>query len=118
MNLQGRRHACFALLFSKDMYPMKLALFGLFAAITTFTYWLRHINLQYLKLHGSKVPEGFEGTIDEEKLRTSTAYTLGASRLGLWESLFDNCLMILFLFGGLLAAYDRFIGGLSASYMV
>ena len=52
---------------------MKLALFGLFAAITAFTYWLRHINLQHLKLNGSKVPEGFEGTIDEEKLRTSTA---------------------------------------------
>lgn len=97
---------------------MKLALFGLFAGITAFTYWLRHINLQYLQLHGSKVPEGFEGTIDEEKLRTSTAYTFDASRLGLWESLFDNCLLILFLFGGLLAAYDRFIGGLSASFMV
>ena len=97
---------------------MKLALLTLFAGITAFTYWLRHINLQYLRLHGSKVPEGFEGTIDEEKLRTSTAYTLDASRLGLWESLFDNCLLILFLFGGLLAAYDRFIGGLSGSYLL
>lgn len=97
---------------------MKLALFSLFAGITVFTYWLRHINLQYLKLHGSKVPEGFEGTIDEEKLRTSTTYTFDASRLGLWESLLDNGLLILFLFGGVLAVYDRFIGGLSASYMV
>jgi STE24 endopeptidase len=97
---------------------MKLALLTLFAGITAFTYWLRHINLQYLRLHGSKVPEGFEGPIDEEKLRTSTAYTLDASRLGLWESLFDNCLLILFLFGGLLAVYDRFIGGLSASFML
>jgi len=97
---------------------MKLALFGLFAAITAFTYWLRHINLHHLKLNGSKVPEGFEGTIDEEKLRTSTAYTCDTSLLGLWESLFDNCLLVLFLFGGLLTVYDRFIGGLSASYMV
>ena len=97
---------------------MKLALFGLFAAITAFTYWLRHINLQHLKLNGSKVPEGFEGVIDEEKLRTSTAYTCDTSLLGLWESLFDNCLLVLFLFGGLLTVYDRFIGGLSASYMV
>ena len=97
---------------------MKLALFGLFAGITAFTYWLRHINLQHLKLHGSKVPEGFEGAIDEEKLRTSTAYTFDASRLGLWDSLFDNCLLVLFLFGGLLAVYDRFIGGLSASPIV
>lgn len=94
---------------------MKLSLFCLFACITAFTYWLRQINLQHLKQHGSHVPEGFEGAIDEEKLRASTAYTLDSSRLGLWESLFDNCLLILFLFCGVLAAYDRFISGLSTS---
>ena len=66
---------------------MKLPLFLLFAAITAFTYWLRHINLQHLKLHGDKVPEGFEGAIDEEKLRSSSAYTFDSSRLGLWDSL-------------------------------
>jgi hypothetical protein len=100
------------------MRLMKLALFGLFACITAFTYWLRHINLRYLSMHGSKVPEGFDGAIDEEKLRISTAYTLDSSRLGLWDSLFDNVLLILFLFGGVLAVYDRFVGGLSASVIV
>jgi len=97
---------------------MKLTLFALFVAITAFTYWLRHINLRYLKLHGSTVPEGFEGAIDGEALHNSTAYTLDSSRLGLWESLFDNLLVILFLFGGILAVYDRLIGGLSASSIV
>ena len=97
---------------------MKFALFGLFAAITAFTYWLRHINLQHLKLNGSKVPEGFEGAIDEEKLRISSAYTFDSSRLGLWDSLFDNALLVIFLFGGLLAVYDRFIVSLGASAIV
>jgi len=100
------------------MCLMKFALFGLFAAITAFTYWLRHINLQHLKLNGAKVPEEFEGAIDEEKLRTSTAYTFDSSRLGLWESLFDNALLIFFLFGGLLAVYDRFIVSLGVSTIV
>jgi STE24 endopeptidase len=100
------------------MHPMKLTLFGLFAAITAFTYWLRHINLQHLKLHGSKVPEGFEGAVDEGKLRTSTSYAFDSSRLGLWDSFFDNLLLTLFLFGGLLAVYDRFIVGLTASFMI
>jgi len=100
------------------MCLMKFALFGLFAAITAFTYWLRHINLQHLKLNGAKVPEGFEGAIDEEKLRTSTAYTFDSSRLGLWESLFDNALLIFFLFGGLLAVYDGFIVSLGVSTIV
>jgi STE24 endopeptidase len=96
---------------------MKLPLLLLFTAVTAFTYWLRHINLRHLKAHGSRVPEGFEGAIDEEKLRKSTAYTLDSSRLGLWDSLFDNVLLIVFLFGGLLSVYDRFIGGLSNSFI-
>ncbi|KAB0664518.1 M48 family metallopeptidase [Oryzomonas japonica] len=91
---------------------MKLALFILFALVTAFTYWLRHINLRHLKQYGSAVPEEFAGSIDEDKLRSSTAYTLDSSRLGLWESLFDNGLLILFLFGGLIVVYDRFVMGL------
>jgi STE24 endopeptidase len=91
----------------------KFALFALFVAETAFTYWLRHINLEYLKQHGTSVPEGFEDAVDAEKLRISTAYTLDSSRLGLWESLFDNLLLIVFLFGGVLAIYDHFIGGLT-----
>jgi STE24 endopeptidase len=92
---------------------MKLALLGAFTVITAFTYWLRHINLQHLKQHGDKVPEGFEGAVDEEKLRTSSAYTFDSSRLGLWDSLFDNALLIIFLFGGLIATYDHIVGSLS-----
>jgi len=97
---------------------MKLTLFCLFAAITAFTYWLRHINLQHLKQHGDTVPEGFEGAIDEEKLRSSSAYTFDSSRLGLWSSLFDNAILIVFLFGGLIAAYDRYVSPLSGSFTV
>ena len=94
---------------------MKLSLFCLFATITAFTYWLRHINLQHLKQHGHNVPEGFEGVIDGEKLRSSSAYTFDSSRLGLWDSLFDNALLIIFLFGGLIATYDGFIASLGQS---
>jgi STE24 endopeptidase len=94
---------------------MKLTLFCLFAAITAFSYWLRHINLQHLKQHGDKVPEGFEDAIDQEKLRSSSAYTFDSSRLGLWDSLFDNVLLIIFLFGGIITAYDRYIATLSPS---
>ena len=97
---------------------MKLPIFILFCAITAFSYWLRHINLQHLKQHGSKVPEGFEGAIDEEKLHSSSAYTFDSSRLGLWDSLFDNAVLIVFLFGGLIAVYDRHVSTLSSSYTI
>lgn len=97
---------------------MKFILLGLFIAITAFSYWLRHINLNHLKRHGGTVPEGFEAVIDEEKLRKSCAYTVDSSRLGLWDSLFDNALLLVFLFGGLLVQYDRFVGGLGASFIL
>ncbi len=97
---------------------MKLILLALFIAITAFTYWLRYINLQHLKQHGSEVPEGFEGAIDVEKLRKSSAYTFASSRLGLWDSLFDNALLLLFLFGGLIALYDGFIRSLSSTPII
>jgi STE24 endopeptidase len=97
---------------------MKLALFFLFASITAFTYWLRSINLNFLKQHGTTVPEGFESAIDEDKLRTSLAYTFDSSRLGLWESLLDNALLIIFLFGGVITLYDQFVGCLAGSLIV
>lgn len=97
---------------------MKLTMFILFVLVTAFTYWLRHINLRHLKQYGSVVPEGFEGSIDADKLRTSTAYTFDSSRLGLWESLFDNGLLILFLFCGLIVLYDRLVMGFGTGFIV
>ena len=91
---------------------MTALLFALFALTTALTYWLRHINLAHLKKHGATVPAGFDAAISEETLAKTVAYTFESSRLGLWESLFDNLLLVLFLFAGLLAVYDRFIAGL------
>jgi STE24 endopeptidase len=94
---------------------MTIYLFSLFALTTAFTYWLRHINLNHLKMHGATVPAGFAAVISEETLAKTVAYTLESSRLGLWESLFDNLLLVLFLFAGLLPLYDRFVGSLVAN---
>ncbi len=97
---------------------MQMTLFILFALITAFTYWLRHINLDYLKKHGSEIPPGFEEAISHETLAKTSAYTFESSRIGLYESLFDNLLLVIFLFGGLLPLYDRFITSLSGSFVL
>ncbi|WP_041972406.1 M48 family metallopeptidase [Geobacter sp. OR-1] len=97
---------------------MKISLLLLFAVTTTFTYWLRQINLQHLKQHGATIPDGFSDAISQETLTKTTAYTLDSSRLGLWESLFDNALVVLFLFAGVLPLYDSFISGVSDSFIV
>lgn len=94
---------------------MTLFLLACFVGVTTFTYWLRYLNLCHLKKHGATVPDGFSAAINEQTLARSTAYTLDSSRLELWASLFNNSLLVLFFFAGLLPIYDRFIGGLTDS---
>ncbi len=81
-------------------------------------YFLRFLNLQHLKKHGSEIPPGFENDIDVETLTKTSAYTLQQSRLGLVESVFDNILLLLFLFGGLISFYDRWVASLSNSFVL
>lgn len=85
--------------------------------ITAVGYYLRFLNLQHLKKHGTEIPVGFEDAIDADTLAKTSAYTIEQSRLGLWESLFDNVMLLLFLFGGLLVFYDRWIISLSGSFV-
>ncbi len=94
-----------------------LLLLILYLLVIAAGYWLRSINLRYLKMHGREVPPGFAGVIDAEILAKTTAYTLEQSRVGLVESVVDNILMLVFLFGGLLGLYDRWIASLSASFV-
>jgi len=81
-------------------------------------YWLRAINLRYLKRYGAEVPSGFEGTIDAEILTKTMTYTLEQSRVGLIESVVDNILLLVFIFGGLLGLYDRWISSISSSFVI
>jgi len=97
---------------------VKLILILTYLLMTVITYWLRQINLRHLQVHGCTIPPGFESAVTPETLAKSTAYTLDSSRLGLWESLFDNVLLLLFLFGGLLPLYGQFIAGMTTSFIL
>ena len=93
-------------------------LFIFYLFVTTTGYWLRLINLNYLKKHGTEVPAGFENTINKDILAKTTAYTLEKSRLGLKESVINNIIVIFFLFGGLITLYDQWILSLSHSFII
>jgi STE24 endopeptidase len=69
-------------------------------------YGLRYLNLRHLKRYGHRVPPEFEGHIDPALLAKTSDYTVAQSRAGLAESLLDDLLVLLFLFGGLGAWYD------------
>ena len=96
---------------------MTIILFIAFLIVAGTGYWLKYLNLSYLKMHGHSVPPEFEGVIDPEALRKISDYTLANSRLGLVESLLSNSIMVALLFGGLLGVYDSWIAGLSSSFL-
>src|SRR6266702_2016179 len=81
-------------------------------------YLLRALNLSNLKRYGANIPPGFEGAVDEDLLARTSAYTLERSRVGLIETLTENFLLIIFLFGGLLGVYDRCVVSLDGSFIM
>ena len=97
---------------------MTLTLFISYLFTVAAGYLFSALNIRHLRRFGNVVPVGFEGSIDPETLAKSTAYTLEKNRLGVVESLLDNLLLLLFLFGGLLAVYDRWIATLSDSFVL
>lgn len=81
-------------------------------------YWLKYLNLSHLKAYGSTVPPEFQGSIDPALLQKITNYTFENNRVGIVESIFSNILLVVFLFGGLLGIYDRWISSLSGSFLL
>jgi STE24 endopeptidase len=89
-----------------------------YIAVILFSYTLKFINLNYLKKHGHEIPEPFVGHIDGELLKKTSNYTFEHSRFGYLESIFDNILTIIFLFGGLLGIYSNWISSLGLPFIL
>ncbi len=98
--------------------PMTLTILAWYLAVLTFEHLLRIMNLKHLRRHGTTVPDGFAGAVDEGSLRTATAYTLDRSRLGIVESLVDSGLLVGFLFAGILPLFDRWVASLTTSFIL
>jgi STE24 endopeptidase len=96
---------------------MSAVVFTAYIIILGAGYWLKYLNLAYLKVHGKTVPSEFRGVIDPALLEKISNYTLENSRVGYFESILGNILTILFLFAGLLGVYDRWIHSLTGSLL-
>jgi STE24 endopeptidase len=95
-----------------------IILLALYLIIVAFGYWMKFLNLGHLKKNGHQIPEPFEGHIDGELLKKTSDYTFEHSRFGYFESIFDNILLIVFLFGGLLALYNGWIVSLNLPFIL
>jgi STE24 endopeptidase len=95
---------------------MTIVLLAAYLVVLGTGVWLRYLNLSHLKRHGHEVPPDLTGAVDPATLSRISDYTVEHSRFGLIESAFDAAVLLLFLFGGGLALYDRWIDSLTDSF--
>jgi len=100
-----------------SLHQYRIAILVAYLLVQGADYWLELLNLRHMQRYGRNIPEGFEKYIDENTLEKAVAYTLDKTRFGIAESAAGNILMIIFLFGGLLGIYDRWIQSLHLSFI-
>ncbi|MDZ7333123.1 MAG: M48 family metallopeptidase [candidate division KSB1 bacterium] len=100
------------------MTTAMVILLVIYLLLVIFGYWMKFLNLNFLRKHGHIIPKPFEGHIDGELLKKTSAYTFEHSRFGYIASIFDNILFIAFLFGGLMMIYNRWINSLDLSFVL
>ena len=80
-------------------------------------YWLKFMNLRYMKNRGKDIPPVFKGYIDEATLKKIHAYTIEKNSFSFIKSFYGNALVLIFLFGGLLNIYNAWISSLNLSFI-
>lgn len=98
------------------MIPLILLI--VYVCVLSIEYRLKYLNLSYLRKHGAEVPAEFAAAVDPSLLEKISAYTVENSRTGIVESIIENVLLAVFLFGGLLGLYDRWISTLTGSFIL
>ena len=96
---------------------MPIALALSYLALTAARILLSSLNLSHLRRHAAELPPEFEGVVDRATLERSARYTVERTRVGVVTSLLWALIVLGFVFGGGLAAYDRFVAGLSGSFV-
>jgi len=82
-----------------------------------FEYWLKFMNLRYMKNRGKDIPPVFKGYIDEATLKKIHAYTIEKNSFTFIKSFYGNALVLIFLFGGLLNIYNSWVSSLNLSFI-
>jgi STE24 endopeptidase len=62
--------------------------------------FLNRLNIYHLRRHGDTVPEVFRDTIDREKLKKISAYTVDSSRFGIFSTLAGQIFFLSLLLSG------------------
>jgi len=91
------------------MAPLAWATLALYLGVLAATQALAWLNLRHLGRAGETIPPGFEDRLTPETLRDALAYARDTQRLGMARSALAGGAVALFVFGGGLGAYDRWV---------
>jgi STE24 endopeptidase len=89
-----------------------------FVIVAVASLGLKWANLRYQSREGTRVPPELAAVVDAERLRRIAEYTQERTRFSMVREFVRDTALGVFLFGGLLGAYDRFVAGLSDSPLV
>ena len=79
---------------------------------------VQFLNLMHMKGKGAVVPPELKGRLDTDVLRKTQDYEREKTYFGFASSVFGNILVIVFIFGGPLNAYNSWIASLSLPFVL
>ncbi len=82
--------------------PLLITYLAVFVFKSAFQVALDLVNIFYLRRHKGRVPQAFQGKVDEKKFSDIAAYTTDTGRVGIFSRLFEQALLILVLLTGFL----------------
>ncbi|MFA6293644.1 MAG: hypothetical protein WC637_17790, partial [Victivallales bacterium] len=100
------------------MNTLLIIILAAYAVVRAFDFILDYLNYRHLKSFGHLIPEEFSAAIDAEKLRKSSDYTVDKMRFGFICTIFDEALILIFIFSGLLDAYSSWVNRLGLNFII
>ncbi|HCE44989.1 MAG TPA: peptidase M48 [Lentisphaeria bacterium] len=89
-----------------------------YAIVRGFDFYLDWLNYLHLKKYGHLIPDEFQGKVDDGLLKRTADYTVDKIRFGFIQTVFDEILILVFIFSGLLDWYSAFIGSMKLNFIV
>jgi STE24 endopeptidase len=100
------------------MNNILIIILAAYAIVRAFDFLLDYLNYKHLKTFGHLIPEEFQGRIDAEKLKKTSDYTIDKMRFGFICTLFDEALILIFIFSGLLDTYSSWLSSLGLNFII
>ncbi|HML39031.1 MAG TPA: hypothetical protein PKA19_16685, partial [Bacillota bacterium] len=85
------------------------AFLSIYVLQSFFVVWLESLNRKHLEQKGNRIPEGFDGFIDQAKLSKITAYTREQSRIGIIEHITSDVILLVLILSGFLPHLARLL---------